>query len=52
MIIQAFAEYAYTLAPFEYVNREEDMGLENLRNAKLQLKPAMLIEKSLLTAPL
>lgn len=51
-IIQAFAEYAYSLAPFDYINREEDMGLENLRNAKLQLKPALLVEKTLMTAAL
>ncbi len=51
-IIQAYAEYAHSLAPFEFINREEDMGLENLRNAKLQLKPALLIEKTLMTVEL
>ena len=51
-IIQAYAAYAYSLATFEYINREEDMGLENLRNAKLQLNPAFLIEKTLMTAEL
>lgn len=49
MIIQSYAAYAHALAPFEYINREEDMGLENLRNAKLQLKPALLVEKTLMT---
>lgn len=28
-----------------YVNREEDMGLENLRKSKLSLNPHMMIEK-------
>ena len=51
-IIQAYAEHAYSLAPFDYINREEDMGLENLREAKLQLKPVRLIEKTLMTFPL
>jgi hypothetical protein len=51
-IIQTFAEYAHSLSPFDFINREEDMGLENLRNAKLQLKPDRLIEKTLLTYPL
>ena len=52
VIIQAFAEYAHAQSPFDFINREEDMGLENLRNAKLQLKPALLVEKTLLTYPL
>ena len=51
-IIQTYAAYAYSLAPYRFINREEDMGLENLRSAKLQLKPVRLIEKFLLTAPL
>jgi hypothetical protein len=52
MIIQSYAQYAYSLDPFEYINREEDMGLDNLREAKLQLKPVRLIEKTLMTAKL
>lgn len=52
MIIQTYAQYAHSLSPFSYINREEDMGLENLRNAKLQLKPDRLIAKTLMTAPL
>ncbi len=52
MIIQAYAQYAYSLASFDFINREEDMGLENLRNAKMQLKPVQLIEKTLMTATL
>jgi uncharacterized protein len=51
-IIQAYTQYAYSLAPFSFVNREEDMGLENLREAKLQLKPVRLIQKTLMSAPL
>jgi len=52
MIIQSYAAYAHSLAPFDYINREEDMGLENLRNAKLQLKPVALVEKTLMTLDL
>jgi len=52
MIIQSYAAYAHTLAPFSFINREEDMGLENLRNAKLQLKPERLIEKTLMSRSL
>lgn len=32
-------------ARFKYMNREEDMGLPNLRKAKLSLKPIRLMEK-------
>lgn len=43
MINQQFAEHEG--AGFTYLNREEDMGEEGLRQAKMSYKPAFLVEK-------
>lgn len=43
MINQQFAEHEGT--GFLYINREEDMGEEGLRQAKMSYKPVFLIEK-------
>ncbi|MFA6892008.1 MAG: phosphatidylglycerol lysyltransferase domain-containing protein [Sphaerochaetaceae bacterium] len=43
VINQAYANMY--LADIEYVNRQEDMGLEGLRKSKLSYHPAMMVEK-------
>lgn len=46
IINQQFIEHeAYA---FTYINREEDMGLESLRKAKLAYQPDILLEKNIL----
>ncbi len=43
MINQQFVEHA--CMDYQYVNREEDTGLEGLRQAKMSYRPAFLVQK-------
>jgi len=46
MINREFVRYLVgKYEDLQFINREEDMGLENLRKAKLSYKPAMMVAK-------
>lgn len=46
VINQAFARYMLSRHPgLVYINREEDMGIENLRRAKESYHPAFMVDK-------
>ena len=47
MINQQFVEHA--CMDYQYVNREEDTGLEGLRQAKMSYRPAFLVQKGVAT---
>ena len=47
MINQLFVEHA--CKGYQYVNREDDAGVEGLRKAKLSYKPALLLKKGIAT---
>jgi hypothetical protein len=46
MINQQFAEH--NCADFLYINREEDLGIASLRQAKMSYHPALLLEKGVI----
>ena len=38
-------EFAKTLIGFEFINREEDMGIESLRKSKLSYHPVVILKR-------
>lgn len=48
VINQQFVENE-VLGHYQYVNREDDVGVEGLRKAKLSYKPVFLVEKGIVT---
>ena len=47
LINQQYAEHV--CSGYAYINREEDLGLESLRQAKMSYQPAFLLEKGSIT---
>ena len=46
MINREFARYIMSIFPdVKYINREDDMGMENIRKAKQSYRPEMMIKK-------
>ena len=48
MINQQFVEHEL-LGKYQYVNREDDVGMEGLRKAKMSYHPVFMVEKGYVT---